>query len=246
MGPGMRRAVAAVTVAASWGVKKRNGVPDGPRRPGDGGHQRRRDGRPPRTHDVTAARAPLPPTDCGSTLPAGAGPRSARAGRSPARTRRGPGGGHGHESSASTGAQPLDAVPVGRSRPFTGPAEPAVDASWMQWAGPPGTSTPARAGHRSGGERSKVTRPMCICRPPFRMSGAVPHRRARPATGQGVIARTSRRTVVLGGEARPVRAGPGGLGRHRHPPARRLLLIVARMFDWLAGPRSISATSPRR
>src|SRR5205085_8433546 len=27
---------------------------------------------------------------------------------------------------------------MGRSRPFTGPAEPADSARWMQWAGPPG------------------------------------------------------------------------------------------------------------
>ena len=71
------------------------------------------------------------------------------------------------ELSASTGAQPRLPAPVGRSRPFTGPAEPAVDACWMQWAGPPGTSTPAWAGHRPGGDRSIDAGPSCIRRPPF-------------------------------------------------------------------------------
>ncbi len=89
----------------------------------------------------------------------------------------------------------------GSIRPFTSPAEPAVEACWVQWAGPPGTSTPARAlsdraviaprlrdRRASAGSpfRFLVLRPRALAdRVVAWRRGAHPHRRAGGRGGQG-------------------------------------------------------------
>ena len=73
-----------------------------------------------------------------------------RIGRLSARTRRGPGRGHGSGRIRLCRGPASGAVAGDRSRPFTSPAEAAVEACCMQWAVPPGTSTPARASSTAG------------------------------------------------------------------------------------------------